>query len=291
MQNNCTVDHTFLLDSTRCLNGDTIRVWGHAQILPNGAGVNTGTLTFDPTFLETTGNTAITPVHLQPGNVFTVNLSTPTTFSFDIVGDMCNKQLRVFYDFSYQCPTLNVPAHIPCADTISLPCCICTYCDDPRNMNIVEGAQSVSQLNTSAMQVQQQFTVSPKNIMKVTAQIVYMAETAIDSACRTCAAHEQAVYHFGGTNQAQWNSGGAINATATNSTHAYPSKVISWSCNNQGNLALSMQMGLPGLAQLDCCSRELRICIRYSFTDKDCKTCERLVCYSIKQLAQPAANN
>ncbi|GEP96184.1 hypothetical protein CCY01nite_24440 [Chitinophaga cymbidii] len=277
IQNNCTVDHAFSLDSTKCIGGDTIRVYGHANILPNSAGVTSAIITFDPVFLETTTNTQVTPVNIQPANPFTVTTNS-TSFSFDVVGDMCNKQLRVFYDFSYQCPTLSVPAHIPCADTISLPCCICTYCDDPANMNIVTGAQSFTLVNTGEAAISQQFTVTPKNITKVTAQIVYIGESNIDPACRDCAKDESAVYHFTGSNQAQWNGGGQINGAPS------PAKIIQWDCNNQGDLALNMHIALPGLAQLDCCRRDIRICIRYTFTDKDCKTCERLVCYEGTQI-------
>ncbi|BAV05786.1 hypothetical protein SAMN05421788_10872 [Filimonas lacunae] len=285
IQNNCTVDHLFQLDSTRCLGGDTIRVFGHAQILPNAAGVTSGVLTFDPTFIETTTSTSVTPINLQPGSAVNVTTTSPTSFSFDVTGDMCNKQLRVFYDFSYQCPTLNVPAHIPCADTISLPCCICTYCDDPQNMNITEGTKNVTQ-NSGNIQVQQQFSITPHNITAVTAQLVYIEESDIDPACRNCAANEAVVYHFTGNQQAQWNGGSAITATAGNSTHTFPAKLIRWTSNNQGNLQLQMQLGLPGLASLECCTRKIRCCIRYTFTNRDCKTCERLVCYSILQTAQ-----
>lgn len=272
IQNNCTVDHAFSLDSTRCIGGDTIRVYGHASILPNNAGVTSATITFDPVFTETTTNTTITPVNMQPGNSFTVTQN-GTSFSFDVVGDMCDKQLRVFYDFSYQCPTLNVPAHIPCADTVSLPCCICNYCDDPKNMHIVTGASSLQLVNTGEVAINQQFSITPKNITKVTAQIVYISESNIDPACMDCAKDESAVYHFTGSNQAQWNGGSQINGSPV------PAKIIQWSSNNQGNLALNMHIALPGLAQLDCCQRDIRICIRYTFTDRDCKTCEQLVCY------------
>lgn len=289
IQNNCTVDHLFQLDSTRCLGGDTIRVYGHAQILPNAAGVTSGVLTFDPTFIETTTSTSVTPVNMQPGNAITVTTTSPVSFSFDVTGDRCNKQLRVFYDFSYQCPTLNVPAHIPCADTISLPCCICTYCDDPQNMNITIGTKNVTQ-SGSNIQVQQQFSVTPHNITAVTAQLVYIEEASIDEACRSCAENEAAVYHFTVNQQAQWNGGGAMAATAGNSTHTFPAKLIRWTSNNQGNLQLQMQLGLPGLAALECCNRKIRFCIRYTFTNRDCKTCEKLVCYSILQTAQRGAH-
>lgn len=283
MQNNCTVDHTFVLDSTKCLEDDKIRVYGHVAILPNSAGVTSGTISFTAPFLETIGNTQVTPSNFQPGASFTVTQSN-TAFSFEIEGDMCNKQLRVFYNFSYQCPSLNTPAVIPCADTISLPCCMCTYCDDPQNMNITEGAQTWNQLNAETVAITQQFNISPKNIIGVKAQIVYIGESGIDNACRTCAKDETSVFHFTGSNTAQWNGGNTVQAVAQNSHTSFPSRIIGWSSNTQGNLALNMQIGLPGLAQLSCCSRNIRICIRYSFTDKDCKTCERLVCYEGVQL-------
>lgn len=283
MQNNCTVDHTFVLDSTQCLEDDKIRVYGHVAILPNSAGVTSGTISFTAPFLETTSNTQVTPSGFQPGASFTVTQAN-TSFSFEMDGDMCNKQLRVFYNFSYQCPSLNTPAVIPCADTIALPCCLCTYCDDPQNMNITEGAQTVNQLNAETMAITQQFNISPKNIIGVKAQIVYISESSIDDACRTCAKDESSVYHFTGSNTAQWNGGNTIQGVAQNGNTSFPSRIIGWSSNTQGNLALNMQVGLPGLSQLECCSRSIRICIRYSFTDKDCKTCERLVCYEGVQL-------
>lgn len=289
IQNNCTVDHSFFLDSSRCINGDTIRIWGHVQILPNAAGVTTGIITFDPAFLETTTNTSVPPLNMHPGNAFSVNTANPVSFNFDVAGDMCNKQLRVFYDFSYQCPTLNMPAHIPCADTISLPCCICNYCDDPANMNIVQGTSTTTASN-GALQIQQDFSVTPLNITKVTAELVYISESVTDDACRSCSDNESAVYHFMGTNNAQWNNGSPVQAVPLNQSQSFPAKALSWSTNHHGSLSLNMSMMLPGLAPLSCCTRELRFCIRYSFTNKDCRVCERLVCYDFTQQSQIAVH-
>ncbi len=121
----------------------------------------------------------------------------------------------------------------------------------------------------------QPFSVNPKNITKITAEIISISEdTSIDNACKTCAENENAVYHFIGNNTTNWNgSTNALNITT-------PSKTVEWICNNQDNLTVNLNIALPGISKLTCCKHKGQVCIRYYFTDVDCKTCEKFECYN-----------
>ncbi len=127
--------------------------------------------------------------------------------------------------------------------------------------------------------IEQQFNISPQNIKKVTAEIVSVEEVPIDTACMKCIANENWIYQFISQNTTSWNSGTALNASPVNSTGYYPARMVEWYCNQQGNIKFEFKIALPGTA--NGCSRKSKICIRYSFTDINCKTCEKIICYSV----------
>ena len=128
--------------------------------------------------------------------------------------------------------------------------------------------------------IAQQFAISPVNIKKVTAEIISVAEEPIDTACMKCNGKESWAYQFISHNTASWNSGTALNASPVTGGSYYPARRVEWNCNQQGNLQLNFKISLPGTATG--CVRKGKICVRYSFTDSNCKTCERIVCYSFK---------
>jgi hypothetical protein len=48
-----------------------------------------------------------------------------------------------------------------------------------------------------------------------------------------------------------------------------------------GDQSTTFTVHLPKKTGLDCCDDTVRICIRYSFTDVDCRTCDTIICYRI----------
>ncbi|KEY19790.1 hypothetical protein [Kaistella antarctica] len=277
----CAADYQFVIDSAVCVKDKKVKVYAKIKFLnPNGIATPNPTMS-NVTFKDNvTGlpitassfSTSLSPLSLMPIGTF-------IPFNFELEGETCDKELRITYDVNWMCPT--GPQHIiACQDTIKLPCCYCNYCDDTRNSNIQELTKTTTLLPGDNLGISQQFSINPKNISKIEAEVVYMHENEMDAACKVCRENENEVYTFINANNLSWNSGPGINAGAGNMSGVFPSKILSWSSNNKGNLQLNLTVALPGTSTLSCCERHGEICIRYKFTDIECKVCERLVCYT-----------
>ena len=265
------------IDSARCEDDNKkIRVFVNAIFTPQTVGL-TGTLTIDD--LKIDNNSIALPSDLSSINPKTVSAGN-NYFSFTIDGNLCKKSLSLNGTLHYTCPGL-APATIPCGSSIdALPCCYCKYCDD----KIIKSIDSTSTVSSTAniLQIHQAFTLNPVNITKISAEIIYMSEdTTIDKACKTCAKDENEVFHFIDNNTANWTTTGATsNAIASNSGQTYPSKAIEFTSNNHGNVTMDLNIALPGISKLTCCKHKGQVCIRYYFTDINCKTCEYFICYN-----------
>ena len=280
ISSSCSALYEFVIDSAVCVKDKKVKVFAKIKITdPLSIGLTAPTLSNinfkdNATGLPITAtafSTSLSPLPLIVGSF--------VPFSFELEGDICNKELRITYDVNWMCPS--GPQHIvACIDTIKLPCCYCNYCDDPTNSNIQELDKTATLLAGDNLSIAQLFNISPKNISKVEAELVYMHENEMDAACKVCRANENEVYTFINSNTLNWNGGTALNATAGNMSGVFPSKMLTWSCNSKGDLQFNLTVALPGTSALSCCERHGEICIRYKFTDIDCKTCERLVCYT-----------
>lgn len=214
-------------------------------------------------------------------------------YSFEIDGgDYCGKELAVklYFGYALNCGTVSNPDIVEgvygCQAVYeNLPCCICKYCDQPENMVLTMEENASATVSNGLLSIQQSATVNPKSISKITAQIVAIKEYEVDDACKTCRKNlqgqlaENEVYHFVGDNTVQWTTGAAITAQPGNGIPAFPTKILEWKTNKKGGIVFDLDIALPGTAALACCERHGKICIRYSFTDAECKTCDKLVCY------------
>lgn len=277
----CAADYEFAIDSAICVKDKKVKVFckikflnTHSILLPNPT-LDNVSFKDDATGLPITASafsSSLAPLSLLPTGTF-------INFNFEVEGDICKKDLRITYDVKWDCPS--GPQQITaCQAIINLPCCYCNYCEDPNNSNIQVLENSTSLLGGDNLGIAQHFNISPKNISKVEAELVYFHEDEMDTACKVCRANESEVYTFINSNTLSWNSGAAINASAGNMSGTFPSKILNWSSNNQGNLQFNLTLALPGTAALSCCERHGTVCIRYKFTDIECKTCEYLVCYN-----------
>ncbi|HYD22015.1 MAG TPA: hypothetical protein VEB40_11115 [Flavipsychrobacter sp.] len=272
----CFPDLSVSLDSAKCADSNKTKVWGHITI-NNTSGLTISSVTITDFKANNFAGPPVSVSNLVPGNSLPpVN---NTQFSFNVDENMCNKTLFIRVLITYTCALTGETVNVPCADTIQMPCCSCNYCVD--SMQIKPGNQAIKDIGNNMAQINQTFSITPTNIQNVTAEIVFVSDSVNNEACRECDKQPNNVYHFSGTNTISWNSGSAINASSINSSQNFPSKVIAWQCNNQGNLDINLNIGLPALADLSCCSMVSTICIRYSFTDKNCKTCDVVVCYTV----------
>ena len=130
------------------------------------------------------------------------------------------------------------------------------------------------------LNIQQDFNFSPKNITNVVAEIVYVEEENMDPNCMDCTKFLNSPFHFVSANTAKWGSAVPHKASPSNSTAKYPSKIIKWATNKQGNVKFDFNIGLPGTIVGSSCKHKGKICIRYLFTDADCNVCERMICYT-----------
>ena len=144
---------------------------------------------------------------------------------------------------------------------------------------IVEKTKSVSISPANVAAITQNFNITPINIKYLSAEIISIKETTVDTACMKCATHEDWIYNFISHNTAAWNSGTAWNASPVSGSTYYPSKWIEWHCNQQGDVQFKFKIPLP--ENHTGCSRKSTICIRYKFIDINCVTCEKIICYDI----------
>ena len=278
INNSCFPQLGVSLDSAKCSDSNKIKVWGHIELnsVP-GIIINSVTIT---DFKENSATGAPVPVsNLVPGmNLPPVNNS---QFSFNTADNMCNKKLFISVLVTYTCALTQQTVTVPCADTISMPCCRCTYCADSMIINSINS--SIKDGGNNQALISQSFSVTPTNITQVTAEIVHMSDSVNNEICHICDKQPADVYHFTGANTIAWNGGANINGSAGNNAQAFPSKIIKWQSNNQGSLSMNLNIGLPSLPELECCSSYQKICIRYTFTDKNCKTCDIIICYELSR--------
>ena len=291
--NACSPEYSFNIINAVCIENGKIKITGNYTItLPTAA---TGTLNLNTFTAEVNGNPvtiANATANISPIPTGNIPSGTVQNFSFEIDGDaVCDQQLNVYYSVgsTLQCGpgTTPITNNIVCVSSyLKLPCCICSYCDKPGNMDIKDISHAASVVAGNNLNILQQLSVTPKNISKITAELVSIKEFEVDEACKECrkktdgTLNENEVYHFINSNTAQWTTGSPIPASSGNSNNSFPTKILEWTTNSKGVIDFNLTLALPGTSSLSCCERHGQICIRYSFTDIECKTCNILVCYT-----------
>lgn len=230
----------------------------------------TNYVTPDPTGSFVINNTV--PISVNPiasGNEidisFDISQVLGTSISFNIDASLISKELVC--DKSFPIKIEKLPE-----------CESCQYCLDDKKSNIKTGTNTVTVTPLNIMNISQDFNISPKNIKRITAEIISFEEDPVSEKCMKCASDESWVNKFISHNTASWNSGMAMNGSPVNSAGYYPTSLVEWHCNKQGNLKLDFKIVLA--APENGCNRKGKVGIRYSFTDIDCITCEKIIYYN-----------
>lgn len=72
--------------------------------------------------------------------------------------------------------------------------------------------------------------------------------------------------------------------------NTFPSSEVTWGSDNGlgynlmdgiGDQTTSFTISLPKASTISCCDDTIKICIKYSFTNVDCITCDTIICYKI----------
>ena len=179
-----------------------------------------------------------------------------------------------------------------------LPNCICNTCDtwdfvvkDSKMQNILSsGLPGHPTINTSNYLITQNLQIlGADNIKGVRAEIVSVKHKANDQQCYTCTKNEKNMGLFRRRQgrispNTNWNDHGIAELTDFNNDRL--GNVYTWCVKEEPGVDFStnhtfkLTLSLPKHNKLSCCASKYEVCIKYTFTDMNCKSCSMVICYS-----------
>ncbi len=277
----CSPDYEFIKDSVYCGPDGKVHVKGHVRIIPkptitinqvalteikesNYSGANVPTsITVFPKVLPASGN-----------NYF---------FDFIINSDMCNKDLYIGYAINFSCTVTGQTLTLPCGDIIkNIPCCNCTFCDQYKEWRTREETITANNSAPFIINLSTSFISPSLSIISFKAELVSIIHDGKEE-CFGCNKDQQTFGNFTGGTFGSWGSGVFPLSGSTTTHHTLSWFGLPGSSINLNGTALNVSFTVPPFSSLSCCDDEIRFCIRYSFTDKECRTCSFVKCYSVKR--------
>ncbi len=275
----CSPDYQLVFDKVACGDDGLVHVSGHVAINPkpgisitqikltslkqnNYAGADVGTNITLPTALAASGNNY--------------------NFSFIVTDNLCNKKLFVGYTINSTCSSTGLNSATPCADSVTMPCCTCTFCDQYKDWGFEK--QEVTYSSSAPYTVTVNATISAPNIVikSFKAELVSFIHNGAE-ACFGCNKDSQTFGNFTGGTFGSWGNGVFPLAGVNTTHHTLNWFLASGATTNLSGSAISISFTAPPISPLACCDDEIDFCIRYSFTDADCRTCSFVKCYSIQR--------
>ena len=191
----------------------------------------------------------------------------------------------------------------------SLPACVCEVCDqwvirtDKQPTINVHNAYGHPAYMTISDHLQVQ---GSDPIKEVQADIAYFQYVSENDECLQCTPDDVAKGKFftntpnRPTNfrNTPWKTYGEayyrvdgvatqVSSSQISNNNLMVANSINWLANVGQEMDLStpkpvrFDIGLPNQSKLECCKDLIKVCIRYTFVDKNCNICEKLVCYRI----------
>ncbi|MDB4285838.1 hypothetical protein N9933_00890 [bacterium] len=190
-------------------------------------------------------------------------------------------------------------------DQDSLPSCICDHCDNWQfsssfsSLRYTPAGGDVYNANLF-----QNIQISGSDpIMKVKAEIVSVQHTVNDPQCYTCTKDDNhmGMISYGGVKprviitSGSWANGNNAYEGTDNSGNSldvngddYLNQVVWQAANPSVGINFSstshrfrIPINLPKPSELDCCDHDYKVCVRYTFTDINCVSCDYLKCYKL----------
>lgn len=168
---------------------------------------------------------------------------------------------------------------------VELPNCVCDICNE---WEISSGNDHVMKTSLllrlfSNLQIQ-----NSEPIKSVKAEIVSVQINANKPECVSCTSQDNQMGLFSTVNP-NLNSIAPANLWAVSVKDSNGDKyanAIYWDAQDSASgvdfsapRSIMLAVSLPAMSSLSCCESNIKICVRYTFTDIDCKTCDYLVCY------------
>lgn len=131
----------------------------------------------------------------------------------------------------------------------------------------------------------------PNPIKKVTAEMVYFYQNWKDTNCAKCVTDSKVMGNFSGGTLGGFGAGSLASPPwATGYSREIDFSSVSGVDMNSGK-PLTLNLELPPQSNLDCCADTIRLCIRFSFTDTACVTCDTVICRKIVRTGSNITNN
>jgi len=174
----------------------------------------------------------------------------------------------------------------------NLPSCICNVCD---KWQIIPSNENFWKFNfnggLSNMRLRTDFQILNSDpIQKVKAEIVSVQHKVNDTLCYSCTKDDNTMGLFHKSNSSGliisrngWQDNGV--GTLYDENNDNYGNVFTWKATTSQGVDFStkkmflMNMNLPPLSSLNCCETTYKVCVRYTFEDINCQTCDYLVCY------------
>ena len=148
------------------------------------------------------------------------------------------------------------------------------------------------------------FNVGPKPIKKVVISIVNFETNSSNKECLTCESNtgnygKMTVPNspFGGGQdpiEGMTYPGNTITYTCLGCPPSWNTVMlthsVTWGSNSgigydlsdgAGDQSTQFFIHVPKKSTLSCCDDTIKVCVKYSFTDVDCKTCDTIICYKV----------
>jgi hypothetical protein len=148
------------------------------------------------------------------------------------------------------------------------------------------------------------FNAGPKPIKQVRISILNFETNSSNKECLTC---ESNTNSYGAMSVPQGITGGGKDAIEG---MVYPSNPLTYYCptcpptwrngrltheviwgsnsgpgynlmDGVGDQSTTFTVSVPKKSSLSCCDDTIKVCVKYSFTDIDCKTCDTIICYKV----------
>ena len=168
----------------------------------------------------------------------------------------------------------------PVSDSIPLVPCVCNYCKD--NMWSLQAPPPPTETG-GILTIAQTLSINTTTIKAIKAEIISFIDQPSNELCIICNRNSST---YGNFETATLNGVGwpMTNGVLPNdpSTGLNTHHTISWWNNTAttfSNGQFRFRITLPPANSLSCCCERFRICIRYTFINKDCQSCSVVQCY------------
>ena len=232
-----------------------------------------------------------TPLILIPGQGAALPAGRQSTYCFELLVPIGTASINFIGGLKTKPGTIDQSV-CNTSENVILDNCICDTCDE---WQIIQSNENLWKFDyncgKSNMRMRSEFQIlNADPIQRVKAEIVSVQHTINDTLCYTCTKDENTMGLFykesiSGIIRSRngWQNSGDGDLL-DNNNDSYGNQ-FSWKAlTTQGvdfntKKMFLMNINLPPISTLDCCETKYKVCVRYTFEDINCQSCDYLVCY------------